>query len=219
MSADDWLLAAKALVAYLLGSLSGSLLLGRVRGVDIRTLGSGNAGGTNALRTQGWRFALAVVAIDTGKGAVAASLAWSPPAIASPGLLAQSLLFTFAAAVGHVWPVFHGFRGGKGAATLLGGVLVVLPATLMLPLLAWIVTLGLTGYVGLATVSAALALLPSVLLFSTPVTFGALWRFALAVALLLAFTHRANLARVHAGTELRFERARFLARWLGHDKH
>ncbi|MFW6341049.1 MAG: glycerol-3-phosphate acyltransferase, partial [Wenzhouxiangella sp.] len=68
-------LAMAALLGYLLGSLSGSLLLGRLRRVDIRALGSGNAGGTNALRTMGWRFALAVVAIDLGKGALAALLA------------------------------------------------------------------------------------------------------------------------------------------------
>jgi glycerol-3-phosphate acyltransferase PlsY len=70
-----WIACALLVAAYLLGSISGSLLLGRLRGVDIRTQGSGNAGGTNALRTQGWRFALGVVLIDVGKGALAARLA------------------------------------------------------------------------------------------------------------------------------------------------
>nr|HPG93295.1 glycerol-3-phosphate acyltransferase [Dokdonella sp.] len=83
---------AKLLLAYLLGSLSGSLLVGGLRGIDIRTQGSGNAGGTNALRVAGWRFALAVVIIDVGKGALAAlfgDVAWaSTPALSlSPQLL------------------------------------------------------------------------------------------------------------------------------------
>lgn len=209
------LLSLKLLAAYLLGSASGSLLLGRARGVDIRTQGSGNAGGTNAFRTQGWRFALAVVAFDVGKGALAASFGYLLPGGMPTTPLAQALACGLAAAIGHVWPVWHGFRGGKGAATLLGALLVVLPALLVLPLFTWLGVLGVTGYVGLATVCAAAALLPSVLLFATPPTFAALIGFAAAYAALIAFTHRGNLQRVRAGTELRFERARIIARWLG----
>lgn len=209
------LLSLKLLAAYLLGSASGSLLLGRARGVDIRTQGSGNAGGTNAFRTQGWRFALAVVAFDVGKGALAASFGYLLPGGMPTTPLAQALACGLAAAIGHVWPVWHGFRGGKGAATLLGALLVVLPTLLVLPLFTWLGVLGVTGYVGLATVCAAAALLPSVLLFATPPTFAALIGFAAAYAALIAFTHRGNLQRVRAGTELRFERARIIARWLG----
>lgn len=208
------LLWLKLVAAYLLGSVSGSLVLGRFRGVDIRELGSGNAGGTNALRTQGWSFALGVVAIDVAKGALAASLGYLPGAeSASP--LAQALACGFAAAIGHVWPIWHGFRGGKGAATLMAAQLVVLPASIVPPLLVWIVVLGVTGYVGLATVLAAAALPVSVLLFATGATWKTLLAHAFAYAALIAFTHRANLLRVRAGTELRFDRARFLARWLG----
>lgn len=111
------LLSLKLLAAYLLGSASGSLLLGRARGVDIRTQGSGNAGGTNAFRTQGWRFALGVVAFDVGKGALAASFGYLLPGGMPTTPLAQALACGLAAAIGHVWPVWHGFRGGKGAAT------------------------------------------------------------------------------------------------------
>lgn len=208
------LLWIKLLVAYLLGSASGSLLLGRARGIDIRTQGSGNAGGTNAFRTQGWRFALGVVAFDVGKGVLAAALGYLPGGMPTTPL-AQALACGFAAAIGHAWPIWHGFRGGKGAATLLGALLVVLPALLVLPLFTWLGVLGVTGYVGLATVCAAVALLPSVLLFATPPTIGPLFGYAVAYAALIAFTHRGNLQRVRAGTELRFERARILARWLG----
>jgi glycerol-3-phosphate acyltransferase PlsY len=212
------ILVAKLVVAYLLGSLSGSLLLGRLRGVDIRELGSGNAGGTNALRTQGWLFAAGVVAIDVGKGALAPALVWLPPHASAPQPLAQALAFGFAATLGHVFPLYYGFRGGKGAATAVGALAVTVPGALVAPLLVWFVVLGLTGYVGLATVAAALALPPAMLPFLLAGNWSSLLGWALAYAALIVFTHRANLARVRAGTELRFERARVLARVLGLDR-
>ena len=95
------------LLAYLLGSLSGSLLLGRFRGVDIRTQGSGNAGGTNALRTQGWKFAIGVVLIDVGKGALAV---WLTRRMLGDDPQWPIYATIMAAVIGHVWPVFHGFR-------------------------------------------------------------------------------------------------------------
>src|SRR6478735_8540397 len=144
------------LAAYLLGSLSGSLLLGRLRGVDIRTQGSGNAGGTNALRTQGWKFALGTVIVDIGKGALAAWLAWRfAPAASSTWCVPASVL---AAVAGHVWPVFHGFRGGKGAATLVGGALVYWPISVPILVGVWVLSLVISGYVGLSTVLAACSL-------------------------------------------------------------
>jgi len=209
------LFGAKLLLAYLLGSLSGSLLIGRLRGIDIRTQGSGNAGGTNAFRTQGAAFALLVVAIDIGKGALAAALAYAPPYAEGYTPLAQALACGMACALGHIWPVWFGFRGGKGAATLVGALAVIVPGALVLPFLVWLFTLGSTGYVGLATVLAGLALPVAMLLFATPATMGILFKYALAMAGLLAFTHRANLARLRAGNESRFERARVLARWFG----
>src|SRR4249920_1314043 len=90
------------LLAYVLGSLSGSLLLGRFRGVDIRTQGRGNAGGTNALRTQGWRFALGVVLIDVGKGALAA---WLTLRVLGGDPHWPVYAAIIAAVIGHVWPV------------------------------------------------------------------------------------------------------------------
>jgi acyl phosphate:glycerol-3-phosphate acyltransferase len=201
------LLIALIFAAYLLGSLSGSLLLGKLRGIDIRTQGSGNAGGTNAFRTQGATFALGVVVIDIGKGALAAWLglrfaqdahtAWLPYATA------------FAAAIGHVWPIWHGFRGGKGAATVIGGVAVLWPAAVPVLLAVWLCGLILTGYVGLSTILAGISI--AVLALVTHMDTVRLV-FAGAVALLLLFTHRANLARLRAGTESRFEKARLLHR-------
>lgn len=207
------LLAAIVLLSYLLGSLSGSLLLGRLRGVDIRTQGSGNAGGTNALRTQGVRFALGTVLIDVGKGALAAALAlWVlPEDMAEAGALGAVV----AAVAGHVWPLFHSFRGGRGAATLVGGLAVVWTLALLPVIGIWMLSLAWGGYVGLSTVLAAIALL----LFAWVTDAGGpRLVFAAVTAALLVYTHRGNLARLRKGSEPRFERARILGRLLSADK-
>ena len=200
---------ALLLIAYLLGSLSGSLLLGKLRGVDIRTVGSGNAGGTNALRTQGLKFALGTVAIDVGKGALATWLAWRfLPPFAVPGWLYACVL---AAAAGHVWPIFHGFRGGKGAATLVGGLAIAWPQALLPALAIWLLSMMWGGYVGLSTALAGV----SILLFAIVTgASGMQLAFAASMALFLVFTHRSNLARLRAGTEPRSERLRVLGRLL-----
>lgn len=201
-----WLPILLVLSAYLLGSLSGSLLLGRVRGVDIRTLGSGNAGGTNALRTQGWTFAIGTALVDVGKGALAAwiALRFSPPAQAWLPYAAA-----LAAVAGHVWPLWHGFRGGKGAATLIGGLLVLWPVAALVLVLAWLLVLSIGGYVGLSTVVAAW-MLPVLALATREDAVRV--AFVLAAALFISYTHRGNLARLRAGTESRFERARLWRR-------
>ena len=160
--------ALKWLIAYLIGSVMGALVVGRLRGVDIREQGSGNAGGTNALRTQGKAFALAVVLIDISKGVVAAGLL---PFTALPGVLPVEMVpgmfsrdwlaagCAAAAVVGHVYPVWYDFRGGKGAATVIG-VLLGLAPLLVWPVLAvWLVVACLSGFVGLST-TLAMASLP-----------------------------------------------------------
>ncbi|CAN7201412.1 glycerol-3-phosphate 1-O-acyltransferase PlsY [Pseudoxanthomonas sp. LjRoot168] len=198
------------LSAYLVGSVSGSLVLGRLRGVDIRTQGSGNAGGTNAFRTQGAKFALGVVLVDIGKGALAAwlALAFAPEDGSVPPRV-LGFMAAFVAALGHVWPVWHGFRGGKGVGTLLGGMAVMWPMAL-LPLFAvWVVVLVATGYVGLASIVATACLVP--LSWWLPVDRAA-QVFAMAAALLVLFTHRVNVRRLRDGTESRFERVRIWRR-------
>lgn len=199
-----------AVGAYLLGSLSGSLLLGRLRGVDIRTQGSGNAGGTNAFRTQGLKFALGVVAVDIGKGALAAWLGLRVAPVGVPlATAAHGYLAAFAAVLGHVWPIWHGFRGGKGAATLVGALAVLWPWSLAAIVPTWLLVIIATGYVGLATVLAVLVL-PALAWWSGAEAPRLL--FAIAAAALLVFTHRANLQRLAAGTESRFAQARLLHR-------
>jgi glycerol-3-phosphate acyltransferase PlsY len=202
-------LSVKTLLAYLLGALLGSLVLGRLRGVDIRRAGSGNAGATNALRTQGKLFALAVLVVDIGKGVLTvlylpqASLPDVPldPEIPRAWL---TLACGFAVIVGHVYPVWFGFRGGKGVATMVG-VVGALDPRLLLPVLgSWFVVLVLTGYVGLASMLAGAVLVGCVYLLEPGN--AALLGFCAAIEIFVVFTHRGNIARMRAGNEHRVQR-------------
>lgn len=204
-------LIIKVVLAYLLGSVSGSLLLGRLKKIDIRSQGSGNAGGTNAFRTQGLVFAIGVVAIDIGKGYIAAR--WIPAlgiggsqAVLDPGLLVMAC--GLAAVMGHVFPVWHGFRGGKGAATAVGALIVIEPWLLLPLVICWVITLIMTGYVGLSTVLASFSLVPA----SWAMNNNTLMVFSSILALFILFTHRANMRKLRNGTENRFERIQIFSR-------
>ena len=209
-------LGVKSLLAYLSGAVVGSLVLGRLRGVDIRELGSGNAGGTNALRTQGAVFALGVVVIDVGKGLLAAR--WLPAA-ALPGLQPDLLLdrqwlsgaCLLGAIIGHVYPVWYEFRGGKGGATLVGAVLGIDWLLLVPALAVWLLVVMLTGFVGLATICAALALSLASWVMLAPAS-PALSVAFLAASALIVYAHRNNIARMRAGTEPRAHRLWLLGR-------
>jgi glycerol-3-phosphate acyltransferase PlsY len=202
-------LSLKALTAYLIGALPGSLVLGRLRGVDIRALGSGNAGATNALRTQGKAFALAVLLFDIGKGFL---VVWWLPLALFPGVgldpavsrIWLSLACGLAVIVGHVYPVWYGFRGGKGAATVVGVVAALEPRLLAPLIAAWFLVLLLSGFVSLATMVAGLALVASIFFLdpgNTP-----LLAFGIVLAAFIIFTHRSNIARLMAGKENRVRR-------------
>lgn len=207
-------LLVKMLLAYMLGSISGSLVMGSLRQVDIRKSGSGNAGGTNAFRTQGLKFALPVVLIDIGKGVLAA---WFFPQFhinvldtAVPQEI-QMLACGFAAVVGHCYPLWHGFRGGKGAATAVGALLIIQPAALLPMIVTWVLTLVTTGWVGLATILGALCLIPA--FYFLNVGSAQMW-FAVILAFFVVFTHRSNIRNIMNGTENRFEKAR-IKNWFG----
>ena len=116
-------LIIKLILSYLLGSISGSMLMGNLKGIDIREIGSGNAGGTNAFRTQGLIFALPVVIIDVSKGYIPTQFFHSFSFIKSESLVPFEmfpLICGFAAVIGHCYPIFYNFKGGKGAGTLIG---------------------------------------------------------------------------------------------------
>jgi acyl phosphate:glycerol-3-phosphate acyltransferase len=202
-------LGVKLVIAYLLGTALGSLILGMIRGVDIRSMGSGNAGATNALRTQGKLFGFLVLIIDIVKGVLAV---WWLPAAVLPGIGADADLSRawltmacgFAVIVGHVYPVWFDFRGGKGAATVVG-VVAGLELRLAVPLLlSWCVVLLLSGFVGLATMLSTVALLVAVYILepnNVP-----LLTFCAAVCAFVIYTHRGNIARMRAGKEHRARR-------------
>jgi glycerol-3-phosphate acyltransferase PlsY len=210
-------LGLKITLAYLLGAVLGSMLVGLLYGgVDIRKAGSGNPGGTNALRTQGKLFALWVMIIDIGKGILAAAVI---PPLAIPGVgidpeVDRSLVLygvAFAAIVGHVFPVWFGFRGGKGAATAAGLVCYLAPAAALPMLGSWLLIVFLTGFVGLATIGAALVAVVF-LGFTTLPDRSGLFVFGCATAALLIFAHRGNIRRMLDGTESRFNSP--VVRWL-----
>jgi len=203
-------LLVKGGLSYLLGSILGSLVIGRFRGVDIRALGSGNAGATNALRTQGRRIAFWVLVIDLAKGWIAthqiAPALLPGIAPAAPALHAWCVTVCgLAVILGHVYPLWFGFRGGKGVATLVGAVLGIHPWLLLPMVLTWLAAVMLFGFVGLASILSAFALAVSIALSAgSPrvplLTFGVL------VALLILFTHRSNIERMRAGSESRARR-------------
>jgi glycerol-3-phosphate acyltransferase PlsY len=204
-------LLVKVVIAYLLGSIIGSLVIGRLRGsTDIRTLGSGNAGATNALRTQGTGVGLAVLLIDVAKGWVATALlapATLPVILpAGPALEVWAVpLCGLAVMVGHVYPLFFGFRGGKGVATFVGVILGISGSLFLVMVVTFLVAVIIFGYVSLGSMLAAIAVAVAVAVGDyaprTP-----LLSFAVLAALLIVFTHRSNIARIANGSESRARR-------------
>lgn len=204
-------LGLKFTAAYLVGSVLGSLVVGHfVGGVDIRRLGSGNAGGTNALRTQGKMFAFWVMVIDVGKGIAAA--AWLPaldiPGVGlDPAVPRELVLYAvgLAAILGHVFPIWFGFRGGKGGATAAGLLVYFSPSVAVPVLAAWLAMVLLTGFVGLATMAAAAGAAVYIGVTRLPAGHG-LFTFACLVAALIVYTHRGNIRRMVQRTEPRLGR-------------
>ena len=187
--------AVLVIVAYLLGSISFAVLLVRARtGRDIRAEGSGNAGATNVLRSHGKKLALLVALLDVAKGLAAVllvRLVTSDPRWAAAA--------GFAAILGHVFPVFYGFRGGKGVATAVGAFLALSPLAVLVSLALFIAIVAATRYVSLGSV-VAFAVLPPIagLLFDAP---RAVVTVAGMTALLILLKHLPNLKRLARGQE------------------
>lgn len=217
MEAQVLELGVKFLISYFIGSLMGAMIIGKLRGgVDIRTMGSGNAGGTNALRTQGFLFALGVVIVDIGKGAVAAGLVpgldipfvGTDPEISRTWL---TLCCAAAAVMGHVWPIYHGFKGGKGGATLIGAMFILGPELIPVALLVFAAVLTVTGFVGLATMSAATSLSVWLAMMRLPAD-QPLFIFSVVMALFIVYCHRSNIQRMRDGNENRNTRVMLFAK-------
>jgi acyl phosphate:glycerol-3-phosphate acyltransferase len=209
-------LIIKMILSYLIGSLLGSLVVGRLTGRgDIRRSGSGNPGSTNALRTHGKLFALGVAIIDVSKGWVATRLV---PALALPLAPPPSGVHDWLPAacgagvmLGHVFPLWFGFRGGKAVATFFGATVGLVPWLGLAALLIWGGVLVITGFVGLASMIAA-ASLPILLACDRLAWYRPYLAFAMFAALLVLATHRTNIARMRAGREPRAQRLWLLGR-------
>jgi len=205
-----WIVLA-FVVAYLIGSVPGGLVLGRMAGIDLRAHGSGNAGATNAVRAKGMGFGAAVFVFDAAKGILAVAILPYLVAKPFPGLAEGC---AGAAILGHVAPVWFRFKGGKGFATALGTILILSPLALAVVVGIWIVVLTLTGYVSAATLCGAVAF-PVYVAFAGHGRWTPLLLFAIALAVFLVFTHRANLMRLMWGNENRFHKV-----WLfGRGRH
>lgn len=195
------------LFSYLVGSISGSMVLGKLKGVDIRTMGSRNAGGTNAFRTIGPLFALGVVIIDILKGYISvifiSDLSFF---INNPVIIHEykQVVCGIAAVLGHVYPIYYKFKGGKGAGTLIGIVGALFPEAMLNSLVSWIISLIFTGYVGFSTMFAGIVL--TITVFFIPNIPSIYFYFSLLMAIFIIFTHRSNVVRMIEGNENRFEK-------------
>ena len=202
--------------AYVLGSVPFGLIVGKSKGVDPRTAGSGNIGATNVGRLLGKRFFALVFVLDLLKGllpmlAAGLVLRGAPQ---EPKTFGLWLLVGFAAILGHMFSVFLGFKGGKGVATSSGVVLGLFPYFTvpgLVALLIWLVTFKASRYVSLASIVAAVAfpaLYVAVGLWRRWPVVGGQWpllAFATLVAVMITWKHRSNIARLRAGTEHRFD--------------
>ena len=192
--------------SYLLGSIPAGYLAGRFAGIDVRQHGSGNIGATNVLRVVGKPYGYAVFLFDAAKGLAAVRLAYLVFARAAHREY-YAMVAAIVVVIGHAFPVWLRFKGGKGVATTVGAFAGLIPMAIIPAGIIWLVVFGISRYVSLASIIAT-ALLPviiAVMLHLHATTGDGLVYFSIAIALLIIWRHRANLARLRAGTEPRFK--------------
>jgi acyl phosphate:glycerol-3-phosphate acyltransferase len=196
---NDYGLAIMLVLAYLIGATPTSYLAGRLgRRIDLREHGSKNLGATNVYRVLGWGYAIPVALIDLAKGAI-------PVAIMGPwanGPAWFTVALGLAAVLGHIFSPYVGFKGGKGVATAAGMFLALAPLAVAISLPIWVVALWLSGYVSVASLSVAV-LFPVWVLLTTPGQPYTFWA-AVALAVIIVYSHRHNIRRLREGTENRF---------------
>ena len=201
------------ILSYLTGSIPTSIIVSRMaKNIDIREHGSGNAGATNVYRILGWKYALIVLSLDIFK-------AWLPTAIYAtkiflsisiPDIGFIQILCGFSAVLGHTYPIFSGFKGGKGIGSLIGVLLALFPFAFPLCLIVAIFVVVTTGYVSLGSIFAAISLpiiiliLPGLGIITPNLS---LVIFSLLVPWFVIYTHRSNISRIRNGTENRFDKA------------
>ncbi len=200
------LILSCVILAYALGSIPTSVWVGKAFfGIDVRRHGSGNAGATNTIRVLGWKAGLPVFIFDVFKGWLAVQLSafFAGSHASEPFFIYFRIALALAVVLGHVFPVFAGFRGGKGVATLLGVGIALYPVTVWIILGVFIAVLLLSGYVSLGSITAA-ALFPVIDLAVMRQTEWPLIVLSLAVAVFIPLTHQKNIKRLLKGTESRF---------------
>jgi|TARA_B110000438_G_scaffold296524_1_gene341365 glycerol-3-phosphate acyltransferase PlsY len=189
------------LVGYLIGSIPFAVLIARGHGVDIFTLGSGNPGATNVMRNLGKKAGYTCFLLDAGKGISAAALGFFFANLsttqANPELVA--ILGLIGAILGHSFSLFLKFRGGKGVATTVGGLFVILPVVMLIGIGLWVLLFYSTRYVSLASIALGLSLPFSAFFLGSDLALG----LCLALCVLIVVRHRANIQRLLAGTENR----------------
>jgi glycerol-3-phosphate acyltransferase PlsY len=209
------ILATIVIGSYLLGSIPFGYVAGRLAGIDVRKAGSGNVGATNVVRIMGKQYGYPVFALDVlkGFGAVKISMliaSGRPPEWNSPELF--GMLAATSSVLGHVYPPWLKFKGGKGVATSAGALLALTPVATLIGVAVWIMVFWLTRYVSLASVVATTALPMVILMIRSPEEKSGklLFYSSVCVAALVIWRHRSNLSRLIRGTEPRFTRKREL---------
>jgi glycerol-3-phosphate acyltransferase PlsY len=198
-------------LGYLFGSFPAGYFAGRLAGLDVRTAGSGNIGATNVLRVLGKRWGYPVFVIDAFKGFAAVRLAYflvSYWPAAKPHADYVAILAAIASIVGHTFPVWLRFKGGKGVATTAGVMIGLLPLAVPFVMILWLIVFYATGYVSLASIVAAISLPVFFEIFGRW-TYGdtrPLLYFSILIMLLVLWRHRSNFSRLLNGTEQRFSR-------------
>ena len=197
--------------SYLIGSIPAGYIAGRIAGIDIRTVGSGNIGATNVTRVLGKRYGYPVFIVDFLKGFAAVGMSIMIAKRAQPVLISSELfgvVGAVACVLGHSFPVWLGFKGGKGVAASAGALLGLMPFVALIAVAVWLIIFYLTRYVSVASMTAALAVPITILsmMFLGQTGGTALLYFSICLAAVVIVRHRSNLSRLMRGTEPRFKR-------------
>jgi acyl phosphate:glycerol-3-phosphate acyltransferase len=203
--------AAVAFVGYLLGSIPAGYLAGRIAGIDIRKVGSGNIGATNVTRTLGRLYGYSVFLVDFAKGALAVYISILLSQHVEPKTRSTEIYGIVGAVfcvLGHVFPAWLRLRGGKGVATSAGALFGLMPLAALIGAVVWVLTFEVTRYVSVASVTTAVILPVAVLglTYARRTNGMELFYFSLCLAAVVVFRHRSNLSRLVHGTEPRFKR-------------
>jgi acyl phosphate:glycerol-3-phosphate acyltransferase len=206
-----FLVLAVCCLGYLFGSFPAGYFAGRIAGVDVRSVGSGNIGATNVLRVLGKPWGYTVFFVDAFKGFAAVRLAFflaEHLSFTRPHAVYFAILAAVMCVVGHTFPIWLGFKGGKGVATSAGAIFGLMPLAAVIIFLVWVVVFEITRYVSVASLVAASALPATVaLLIHWEMVDGvALLYFSTVLAILVVWRHRSNFSRLLKGTEQRFTR-------------